>query len=240
MSSASGTTALDSSVSSEISLSETPTPPSLSSLLHLHLTFQPLLEERASIRPRPTRPDSLVQSQAEQSSDVLQAIVISFPTYLRATHMSFDVSEPGLLGKKVYRLYDFIDPQADYSASNSTFIFGNSYLNNERTLSDYGIISGDTVMLKPNPEPIKAVRIACRKPVIYLYPPSTLPDVSVELTLTSSWRFSAVHPPPQATVPPGEPHTAQSLTWTVAAEPDGTLVDKTSGMEVSYLYWEAM
>ncbi|KAH9018121.1 hypothetical protein EDB84DRAFT_1276321, partial [Lactarius hengduanensis] len=78
------------------------------------------------------------------------------------------------------------------------------------------------------------------KPVIYLYPPSNLADVTVDLALAPSWRFSAVHPPPQTTVPPGEPHTAQSLTWTVAAEPNGTLVDKTSGMEVSYLYWEAI
>ena len=78
-----------------------------------------------------------------------------------------------------------------------------------------------------------------RKPVIYLYPPSNLEDVTVELALTSSWRFSAVHPPPQTTIPPGEPHTAQSLTWKVTAKPNGMLFDKTSGMEVSYLYWEA-
>jgi len=76
--------------------------------------------------------------------------------------------------------------------------------------------------------------------VIYLFPPSSLTDVTVELALAPSWRFSAVHPPPRTTVPPGEPHTAQSLTWTVAAEPNGTLVDKTSGMAVSYLYWEAI
>ena len=31
----------------------------------------------------------------------------------------------------------------------------------------------------------------------------------------------------------------QSLTWTVEAEPDGRLVDKTPGVEVAYLYWEA-
>ena len=89
---------------------------------------------------------------------------------------------------------------------------------------------GDTIPLRPE---------APKKPVIYLYPPSSLADVTVELSLTSSWRFSAVHPPPRTTVPPGMPHTAQLLTWTVSAEPDGTLVDKTSGMEVSYLYWEA-
>ena len=79
-----------------------------------------------------------------------------------------------------------------------------------------------------------------RKPVIYLYLPSSLSDVTVGLRLTPSWRFSAVYPPPQATLPSGEQHTAQSLTWVVAAEPSGILVDKTTGTEVSYLYWEAM
>src|SRR6266702_934854 len=228
-----GTTACGSPVSPEMHLPGTFTPPSLSSPLPPRPAPQPPRQARLSLfRLPPTRHDPPVQSETQQSSDVLQAINISFPAYLRPAPASFDVSEPGLLGKKVSRLYELIDPKVGYSASNSKLIFGNSYLNNERTFSDYGIVSGDTILLNPESRP--------RKPVIYLYPPSSLADVTVELALASSWRFSAVHPPPRTTVPPGQPHTAQSLTWTVAAEPNGTLVDKTSGMEVSYLYWEAM
>ncbi|KAH9073480.1 hypothetical protein EDB83DRAFT_2219653 [Lactarius deliciosus] len=209
------------------------TPPSLSLPLPPRPAPQPPRQGPLSLfKLPPIRRDPPVQSEAQQSSDVLQAINISFPAYLRPAPASFDVSEPGLLGKKISRLYELIDPKVGYTASNSKFIFGNSYLNNERTFSDYGIVSGDTILLNPGSRP--------RKPVIYLYPPSSLADVTIELALASSWRFSAVHPPPRTTVPPGEPHTAQSLTWTVAAEPDGTLVDKTSGMEVSYLYWEAV
>ncbi|KAH9043047.1 hypothetical protein EDB85DRAFT_1856101 [Lactarius pseudohatsudake] len=209
------------------------TPPSLSLPLPPRPAPQPPRQGPLSLfKLPPIRRDPPVQSEAQQSSDVLQAINISFPAYLRPAPASFDVSEPGLLGKKISRLYELIDPKVGYTASNSKFIFGNSYLNNERTFSDYGIVSGDTILLNPGSRP--------RKPVIYLYPPSSLADVTIELALVSSWRFSAVHPPPRTTVPPGEPHTAQSLTWTVAAEPDGTLVDKTSGMEVSYLYWEAV
>jgi hypothetical protein len=81
---------------------------------------------------------------------------------------------------------------------------------------------------------------APRKPVIYLYPPSRLLDVIVELLLTSSWSFSAVYPSPQTAIPSGENSIgAQSLTWAVDAEPDGKLVEKTTGTEVTYLYWEA-
>jgi hypothetical protein len=79
-----------------------------------------------------------------------------------------------------------------------------------------------------------------RKPIIYLYPPISLSDVNVELHLAPSWHFSAIYPPPQTPLQSGEHQTAQSLTWAIAAEPSGTLVDKTTGTEVSYLYWEAM
>ena len=226
-----GSTGCDLPVSPELQIPRTLPPTSLSSPLPLHPAPQ---HERLSIfRPPSTRPSPPVQYQTQQQpSDVLQAINIGFPAYIRPAPASFDVSEPGLLGKKVSRLYELIDPKAGYSASNSKLIYGNSYMNLERTFADYGMVSGDTVLLNPDSRP--------RKPVIYLYPPSSLADVTVDLSLSPSWRFSAVHPPPRATVPPEAPHTAQSLTWSVAAEPDGTLVDKTSGMEVSYLYWEAM
>jgi hypothetical protein len=79
-----------------------------------------------------------------------------------------------------------------------------------------------------------------RKPVIYLYPPTRLLDVTVDLLLTLSWSFSAVYPPPQTAIPSGENRIpVQSLTWAVEAEPDGRLVEMTSGAEVTYLYWEA-
>jgi len=49
-----------------------------------------------------------------------------------------------------------------------------------------------------------------------------------------------VYPPPQSSIPSGERETPQALTWAIAAEPSGTLVDKTTGTEVSYLFWEAI
>jgi hypothetical protein len=74
-------------------------------------------------------------------------------------------------------------------------------------------------------------RSAPRKPVIYLYPPSSLPDVTIELQLTSSWHFSAVYPLPQTAIPSYGHQPTQSLTWAISAEPDGTLVEKTTSTE---------
>ena len=225
------TTECDSPVSPKMHIPGTLTIPGLSSSLPSHPAPQPPRRE-PFFRLSPARDNPPAQSETQQSSEVLQAINITFPSYMKPPPATFDVSELGLLGKKVSRLYELMDPQVGYSASNSRLIYRNSYMNTERTFSDYGLVSGDTILLSPQTRP--------RKPVIYLYPPYRLADVTVELGLASSWRFSAVHPPPQSTIPLGVPHTPQSLTWKVAAEPDGTLVDKTSGMEVSYLYWEAM
>jgi hypothetical protein len=226
------TTACGSPVPSAVHLPEAPTSSGSSS----HLPPRPApppprMDLFSRLRPGSSQPAPPVQSQTQPSVLHWETIVVSFPVFSPAPPAPFTISEPGLLGKKVTRLYELIDPQYGYSAYNSTLSFRNIPLNNEQTFSDYGIVAGDTVKLEQE--------MMIRKPVIYLYPPSSLADVTVELALTSSWRFSAVHPPPKTTIPPGEPHTAQSLTWTVTAEPNGTLVDKTSGMEVSYLYWEA-
>jgi hypothetical protein len=55
-----------------------------------------------------------------------------------------------------------------------------------------------------------------------------------------SWSFSTIYPLPKTAITPGEKQLAtQSLTWTIEAESDGKLVEKTSGVEATYLYWEA-
>ena len=73
-----------------------------------------------------------------------------------------------------------------------------------------------------------------RKPVIYVFPPSCLPDVVIELRLTLLWSFSAVYPSPQITIPSDESQIAtQLLSWAIGAEPDGGLVEKTTGGEVT-------
>jgi len=111
-----------------------------------------------------------------------------------------------------------------------------SYLPSTRTsrttLADYNIKPGDTLHL--------VLKLRGGKPVVYLFPPSSLPNVTVELLLTSSWHFSAVYPSPQTTLPFDENKPSQRITWTVAAEPNGILVNKSTGTEVSYLYWEAL
>ena len=75
-----------------------------------------------------------------------------------------------------------------------------------------------------------------RKPVIYFFPPATLPNATVSVTIVPQWTFTHVYPLVAAKrVEDGR----QEISWTVAAEPDGTLMDKATGLELSYLFWEA-
>ena len=189
---------------------------------------------RPSMRPGPHTPRRVTgQPSGHQPSDAQdQTVTVTFPAYLNPSPGPVEISEPALLGKKVSDLYDIIDAKTGYSSTNSTLTFGGQTLTGDQTLASYSISSGDDVMVMPLPAP--------RKPVIYLYPPSSLSHVIVQLSLTPSWGFSSVYPQPQTTSTPDEHKATQSLTWAVAAEPDGTLVEKLTGTEVSYLYWEAM
>lgn len=72
------------------------------------------------------------------------------------------------------------------------------------------------------------------KPVIYLFSPETL-DVTVSLALVPEWEFSAVYPvAPIKSTPLG-----QRITWDVRTKSNGDLTECASGLDVSYLFWEA-
>ena len=72
------------------------------------------------------------------------------------------------------------------------------------------------------------------KPVIYLLPSTPLPAVSVQLSLSPQWEFSAIYPVVQATSSGNQ----QSVEWKVSAEPGGMLTTSDQ-QNTPYLYWEA-
>jgi hypothetical protein len=71
------------------------------------------------------------------------------------------------------------------------------------------------------------------KPVIYLYAPSDI-EASVTLSLTPEWRFSAVYP-----VVPTKRSFGRHVQWNVRTHQDGSLTELNTGLDVSYLFWEA-
>lgn len=71
------------------------------------------------------------------------------------------------------------------------------------------------------------------KPVIYLHSPTAI-DASVKLRLIPEWHFSAVYP-----VVPTKRDFGERIEWNVSTHEDGSLTENNTGLDVSYLFWEA-
>ncbi|KAG1893678.1 uncharacterized protein F5891DRAFT_1153021 [Suillus fuscotomentosus] len=111
-------------------------------------------------------------------------------------------------------------PQIFYKA-----IFGGVTMCVNRTIGSYDIEDGDSI-------DIQVDRMRVRKPIIYLYSPSDI-DVSVKLALIPEWRLSVIYP-----IVTTEDH-GRRLEWNVRTHQDGSLTEHNSGLNVSYLFWEA-
>jgi hypothetical protein len=99
----------------------------------------------------------------------------------------------------------------------------------DRSIGSYNIKNGDSINLQPQLD-LRSMRVA--KPVIYLFSPSDI-NVSVKLSLIPEWSLSVIYP-----VVTIEDH-GQRLEWNVHTHQDGSLTEHNSGLDVSYLFWEA-
>ena len=160
-------------------------------------------------------------------TQVINVNCISTDIFRRAPP-HFSIYEDGLLGQKVSYLCERIQTRIFGNMVISDLRFGSLSLDRERTLTSYTMYSESTVtatLVTKQPQICKST--------IYIYPPVGLADATVKLTLMPSWNFSDFHPEGNMV------YAKMSITWNVAAEPNGTLVEKNTGMELSYLHWEA-
>ncbi|KAG2746392.1 hypothetical protein P692DRAFT_201867792 [Suillus brevipes Sb2] len=103
-------------------------------------------------------------------------------------------------------------------------IWGGAIMREDRSIGSYGIEDGDSIILQ--------VSLSFAKPVIYLFSPSDI-DVSVKLSLIPEWTLSVIYP-----VVTTEDQ-GQRLEWNVRTHQNGSLTEHNSGLDVSYLFWEA-
>ncbi|KAF6748197.1 ubiquitin-domain-containing protein [Ephemerocybe angulata] len=113
-------------------------------------------------------------------------------------------------------------------ADQQRLLFAERHLQDDLTLSDYHITNGSPILL--------ILKLRGDKPVIYLFPPIAT-RVTTRLSLVPEWKFSALYP--IAPVTKEGTDAGQRVEWIVDAEPSGILNEVSTGLEVSYLYWEA-
>ncbi|KAI1782991.1 hypothetical protein LXA43DRAFT_374932 [Ganoderma leucocontextum] len=109
-------------------------------------------------------------------------------------------------------------------------IYAGHQLEDEHTLSYYDMKVKCTVHI--------VLSYTGGKPVIYLFPPLTIPSATVTVRLSPQWAFTHLYPIPESANRPGN-GSRDVVAWSVSASPDGTLVERRTGLELSYLFWEA-
>ncbi|KAL1720259.1 hypothetical protein EV715DRAFT_272119 [Schizophyllum commune] len=72
------------------------------------------------------------------------------------------------------------------------------------------------------------------KPILYVFSPRPV-EATVRLSLTRDWSLSAIY----LSVPIADKDGGQTLEWKVQTRADGTLHELNTGLDVSYLFWEA-
>jgi hypothetical protein len=112
-------------------------------------------------------------------------------------------------------------------ADSLLLVHAGQHLEGIDSLSQRNITENATIQVVKRP--------ARRKPVIYLQPPHDLNDISVAVSITKDWEFSAVYP----LVDSKTDNDRTVIQWNVAASASGELTEKASGLKLSYLFWEA-
>ncbi|GKT61810.1 ubiquitin family protein [Colletotrichum tofieldiae] len=126
----------------------------------------------------------------------------------------------------VVELKEAIAHEGGFIVEHQRLIFQGKMLEDDKSLSHYSIKDCDVVH--------SVSKLRGGKPAIYLMSPTTLKDVSVHVTLSHHWEITTTYPLIEK--PTDELHAAS---WRVSVRPDGILSDFTTGIECSYLFWEA-
>ncbi|KAG1853274.1 hypothetical protein C8R48DRAFT_723405 [Suillus tomentosus] len=158
----------------------------------------------------------ILSERVLESDDQVTVKLVSRSGEIRTTKISRGMQ----VDKLVARACQILDTSGPARA-----IFGGVTMCVNRTIGSYDIEDGDSI-------DIQVDRMRVRKPVIYLYSPSDI-DVSVKLALIPEWRLSVIYP-----IVTTEDH-GRRLEWNVRTHQDGSLTEHNSGLNVSYLFWEA-
>jgi hypothetical protein len=129
---------------------------------------------------------------------------------------------------KFESVYSAVAKRWGGSGRNWNLVFESQLCFASATIEEMGIEDGDQLILY-------RAQLG-GKPVIYLFSPKTL-EAEVKLSLIPQWNLCAIYP-----IVPIKPRTVRSneqVAWRVRTHANGNLTELTTGLDVTYLFWEA-
>ncbi|CAE6458904.1 unnamed protein product [Rhizoctonia solani] len=167
---------------------------------------------------------TLLTPPANLSGDNIQIILILRPGVEGSFVFSSMCTVSHIKHQLQQRMYPGL-PEGGFNLS-----FDGSIMGDNDTFAQHRVQNGDEIEVIP-------IRTG-GKPVIYLFSPSPILDVRVQLSLVKAWCFSAIYPPTPITLPSGD-SLGEAIFWAVDTRPDGSLFDRLTNRKVAYLFWEA-
>ncbi len=125
------------------------------------------------------------------------------------------------------KVMDKIARRLDKCDDDLRYTFSGFRIGPHQTPASLAMLDGDTIDIHQ--------KVLGGKPVIYLFPAVPLENATVSVHLVPQWAFTHIYPIADTTLVDGK----QSVAWSVSAAVDGTLIEKDSNRELSYLFWEA-
>lgn len=187
--------------------------------------------EIAENRPKRDRGVDSIKSEQVEELDCVSApsvydrvVNVEIRTVAgKKTQLRINPSVSVLELKQAYQIAEGIAPdQFEFMCTGRT-------LKDDRRLDSYGIGECSHMYALFN--------LRGGKPAIYLLSPQTLSNVEVEVTLCPEWTFNVLYP---LTLPFTAAFSGRNAaSWTVDVHPDGTMRHNKTGLDCSYLFWEA-
>ncbi|KAJ3505897.1 hypothetical protein NLJ89_g7170 [Agrocybe chaxingu] len=75
------------------------------------------------------------------------------------------------------------------------------------------------------------------KLVIYLFSPQPI-EASIKLSLVPEWSLPAIYP--VVRIKSWTPESNEEVVWRVSVRPNGEMQERTTGVDITYLFWEAL
>jgi len=127
---------------------------------------------------------------------------------------------------------DRLHPEKPLETLRLTYAGREIHINQSTTVGDCKLPDGSTVHIDQS-----FLFLRGKKPIIYLLSPQTI-EASVKLSLVPQWSLSVIYP--VVPIKASSAHSKEEIVWRVRAHPNGELTELTTGLDVAYLFWEAL